>query len=404
MLMPLLAPGRRVREPATMPDLMQQVRPLRALELGVTWFESGAGGLERIYLDLLDALPGAGVEATGLVLGPDDVAARTDGRVQCFGRSGASLAERLWRVRGKGRAMLRSGRFDVLAAHFALFTMPLLDGLGDVPMVVHFHGPWADESAEEGGGPLAVRLKRMMERAVYRRAARIIVLSQSFGRLVQEQYGVPAHIIRQVPASVDVARFDTRATRAQARAQLGWPGDRRIILSVRRLARRMGLDALIAAMPQLVARQPDVLLMIAGRGYMAAALNAQVQALGLERHVRFLGFVPDADLPLAYRAAELNIVPSLALEGFGLTTVEALAAGTPSLVSSAGALPEVVRPLSPDLVFASLAPAEIAHTLLAALRGDIALPDAQACRSYVQSRFSAARSAAAVASVYREVV
>jgi glycosyltransferase involved in cell wall biosynthesis len=378
-------------------------RALSVLALGVNWFRPGSGGLDRVYADLMAALPAAGVATSGLVLGPPDVAELTGGRVQAFGRPGASLPERLWRARALAGGLAASGRFDLVAAHFALFALPALDRLRGLPLVVHFHGPWAEESAQEGAGGLSVAAKRAMERLVYRRAERVIVLSDAFAAVARDRYGVPAGRIRKVPGSVELDRFDLSLDRRQARERLGWPQDRRILLSVRRLARRMGLDRLVAAMAEVARAQPDVLLLIAGRGQQEAALRAQVAALGLAGHVRFLGFLPDAELPLAYRAAEINVVPTLALEGFGLTAAEALAAGTPSMVAPVGALPEVVGDLSPALIFRSGAPADFAAGLLGGLRGTAALPDAAACRAYVRARYGAAHAAAAVAAVYREV-
>jgi len=139
-------------------------RALSVLALGVNWFRPGSGGLDRVYADLMAALPAAGVATSGLVLGPPDVAELTGGRVQAFGRPGASLPERLWRARALAGGLAASGRFDLVAAHFALFALPALDRLRGLPLVVHFHGPWAEESAQEGAGGLSVAAKRAMER------------------------------------------------------------------------------------------------------------------------------------------------------------------------------------------------------------------------------------------------
>jgi len=373
---------------------------LRVLALGMRWFRPGSGGLDRVYADLMAALPGAGVAPAGLVLGPPDVAALTGGQVHAFGRPGALLPERLWRARTAVATLATDEKFDVVAAHFALFAWPALDRL-TLPLVVHFHGPWADEAAAEGAGRLAVAARWGIERAVYRRADLVIVLSDAFAAVARDRYGVAPSRIRKVPGRVDLDRFDLPLGRTEARARLGWPGERRILLAVRRLVRRMGLDRLLAAMPAVVRAEPAALLLIAGRGPQADALRARADALGLAAHVRFLGFLPDADLPLAYRAADLNVVPTRALEGFGLTAAEALAAGTPSLVAPVGALPDVVGDLSSALIFRSSAPADIAAGLIAALRGD-GLPDAAACRAYARARFDTARAAAAVAAVYRE--
>ncbi len=112
--------------------------------------------------------------------------------------------------------------------------------------------------------------------------------------------------------------------------------------------------------------------------------------------------MPDADLPLAYRAADINLLPSDVLEGFGLSAAEALAAGTPTMVTPVGGLPDVVRDLSPNLIFQSGASEHLAAGLSAALRGTIRLPDSETCRAYAASRFSLALCGRRVAEVYRE--
>jgi glycosyltransferase involved in cell wall biosynthesis len=104
-----------------------------------------------------------------------------------------------------------------------------------------------------------------------------------------------------------------------------------------------------------------------------------------------------------YRAADFNVVPTLALEGFGLTAVEALAAGTPSLVTPIGGLPETVRPLSPSLVFRSAEAADMAEGILGALSGSASIPTKEQCQRYAREHFSAELMAQRVAAVYREV-
>ena len=165
----------------------------------------------------------------------------------------------------------------------------------------------------------------------------------------------------------------------------------------------MGLEDLIQAMRPVAAAHPDALLLIGGKGHREAALRAEAAALGLDAHVRFLGFVADDDLPALYRAADLNLVPTVALEGFGLTTVEALAAGTPSMVTPVGGLPETMRPLSPDLVFEATGPAAIGRGLDRFLRGAFTVPDAETCRRAAR-RYEGGRIAAEIAAVYREAV
>jgi glycosyltransferase involved in cell wall biosynthesis len=97
-------------------------------------------------------------------------------------------------------------------------------------------------------------------------------------------------------------------------------------------------------------------------------------------------------------------VPTLSLEGFGLVAAEAIAAGTPSMVTPVGGLPEVVSALSAQLVFASCHPEAIAAGLLAALEGSIALPSESACRQFAMDHFSASLMARRTAAVYRQLL
>jgi glycosyltransferase involved in cell wall biosynthesis len=292
----------------------------------------------------------------------------------------------------------------MIVSHFALYTLPVLDMIKERPLVVHFHGPWADEGAVEGNRGLRYQAKRWVERQVYRRAARVIVLSAAFGALLAARYDVPPARIVVIPGGIDVARFAVRETRAEARARLGWPPARKIIVAVRRLVPRMGLENLIAAVAQLRAQVPDALLLIAGRGALQAQLAAQIAAGGLADHVRLLGFVSDEDLPFMYRAADISVVPTVALEGFGLIAAESLAAGTPCLVTPVGGLPEVVGGLSRDLVMASATAADMAAAIRAALLGEAALPDAAACRAHAAESFAWDLIARRVAAVYAEAM
>jgi glycosyltransferase involved in cell wall biosynthesis len=271
--------------------------------------------------------------------------------------------------------------------HFALYALPCLDLFGDRPLVVHFHGPWASEARAEGQRPALTKVKMVVERTVLRRASAFITLSQAFAGVLEQDYGVAADRIRVIPGGVDCDRYAIPESSDEARRRLGWPSDRPIVLAVRRLVRRMGLEDLIDATAELRSRVPDVLVHIGGSGPLTDELEARVRALGLEHSVRLLGRIPEPDLPLAYKAATLTVMPSLTLEGFGLVAVESLAAGTPVLVTPIGGLPEVLRVLAPELVLPATGVVALAQGLTAALTGAISLPDAERCSDYARARF-----------------
>jgi glycosyltransferase involved in cell wall biosynthesis len=378
---------------------------LHTLQIGKSWLpEQGGNGLDQMFFALSRHLPSVGVDVSGMVAGSADAVDRTADRTHAFAPDTAPLYRRLFRARTMGRGLCRRHDFDLIACHFALYGAPLLDTLLRTPTVIHFHGPWAAESAAEQEHALAVRLKALVETCVYRTGTRFVVLSEAFREVLCTQYGVSADRVRIVPGGVDADRFDVPGTARSARERLGWPTDRPIILSVRRLTRRMGLPNLIAALEHVSRKHPDALLYIAGKGPLRDELDEDIRARGLEDHVELLGFVPDEDLPYAYRAADVSVVPTTEHEGFGLITIESLAAGTPVLVTPVGGLPETVRGLSEDLVLPDASTESIQDALVQALDGTLPLPDPDACRQYTRSHFDWPVIARQVRTVYEEVL
>ncbi|ACK80565.1 glycosyltransferase family 4 protein [Acidithiobacillus ferrooxidans] len=376
---------------------------LRTLQLGMNAFSEYPGGLSRVHFELMRHLPDVGVECVGLVAGSAAVAEQSGGQVRAFAPANAPLWQRWQGVRREMATMTANFRPQLVVSHFAFYTYPVLRQI-KVPLVVHFQGPWADEGAVEGGRGAARIIKRSIETAVYRRARRLICLSQAFATLLVERYGVDPARVRIVPGGVDAGRFEGVPDPAVARERLGWPQDRPIVFAVRRLVRRMGLEDLIEAMVEVRRRVPDVLLLIGGRGPLQGELTARIEHLGLTDHVRLLGYLSDEALLLAYRAADITVVPTVALEGFGLIAAESLAAGTPTLVTPVGGLPEVVRDLSANLVLPSTGPRALTEGLSAALRGDMALPDTDACRAFARERYDWPNIAIQVRAVYEEAL
>ena len=377
---------------------------VRTLQLGMEWFPEKPGGLNRVYFELVKHLPLANVEVQGLVAGTSQVTQDSGGMIEGFAPRSESLIPRLLSVRRLAVPLLRSDPRLLVVSHFALYTAPVIDALAGHPMVVHFQGPWGLEGGAERQSRLSVYLKTEVERAVYRRASAFIVLSRPFGQILERRFGVPPDKIHVIPGGVDVSRFAIRESRAECRTTLGWPQDRPIVLAVRRLMRRMGLDDLVRATLRLRDRVPNVLVLIAGDGPVRGELERQVASLGLEQNVRLLGFVPDEDLPLAYRAADLTVVPTIALEGFGLIVPESLAAGTPCFVPPVGGLPEAVSGLSRSLVLRSAGADAIADALGDALTGVTPLPSARECVNYARKNYDWPVIAERVRLVYEEAM
>jgi glycosyltransferase involved in cell wall biosynthesis len=149
----------------------------------------------------------------------------------------------------------------------------------------------------------------------------------------------------------------------------------------------MGIDILLRAMSQLRERDRSIRLVVVGDGEMQLALERERDRLGLSAHVAFLGRVPDSDLLCWYQAADLFVLPTVAYEGFGMVTCEALACGTPVVGTRVGATSEILEGLDPDL----LAATPTADGLVAAIRQALnrAGPELRVrCRRYAESQLS----------------
>jgi glycosyltransferase involved in cell wall biosynthesis len=370
---------------------------LRVLQLGMTGTRERGGGLDVYFFNLLQALPPLGVRVRALVVG--DASGRDESAaLESFAPDDVGLLRRWSALR---RSVARSvAESDVVVSHFAPYAFPVLDRLRSRPHVVHFHGSWALEGASEGASPAVVAAKSLLERIVYARGARFIVLSRAYGQLLAERYRVDPDAISVIPGGVDLDWFHNDRPRTEVRRALGWPSDRPIVVTVRRLVRAKGIENLIDAIDALRRVIPDVLLVIAGTGPLEATFRAQVVARGLERWVHLAGFVDPHFLPAIYRAADVSIVPTTSLEGFGLVALEALACGTPALVTPVSGLPDTVNALDPALVLDGCDPQSLARGLGDALSGRIALPSEEACTRYARG-FGWPSIAERIANVYR---
>ncbi|MBI2439811.1 MAG: glycosyltransferase family 4 protein [Lentisphaerae bacterium] len=206
-------------------------------------------------------------------------------------------------------------------------------------------------------------LRFFIEHWVIRRCATVVVESRFMRARVMAKHRVSAERIGLIPAAADIGRFRPVADRLARRAQLGLPPDRPAIFTVRNLIPRMGLENLIKALAEPKIARENLLLLIGGEGPLRPHLERLIRTLKLEAKIVLKGFIPEDELAAYYQCADLVVMPSAALEGFGLVTVEALACGTPVLGTPVGAIPEILSQIDPRL----LAKGNDARSIAAAL-------------------------------------
>jgi mannosylfructose-phosphate synthase len=183
------------------------------------------------------------------------------------------------------------------------------------------------------------------ETLLYQTCEQIIGTTPDQLDMIVKDYGAPAEQVTMVPPGYDDNRFFpvSGATRAAIRQRLGFEG--RVVLAIGRLARNKGYDLLIDAFSVVATRVPDAMLRLAVGGSslndaeqkILDALKQQVSDLGLEERVHFDSFVADTDLADHYRAADVFVLSSR-YEPFGMTAIEAMACGTPTVITTHGGL------------------------------------------------------------------
>jgi glycosyltransferase involved in cell wall biosynthesis len=247
-----------------------------------------------------------------------------------------------------------------------------------------------------------VRVGHMWQYAMAQRADAVIVPSQATARDVTERLRIPLSRIRVIPEAVDpdfVAPPRDEGRRI-AREKLGIPG--RFVLYVGQFDPRKNMDGLLAAFAQAAGSDPELRLVVAGElGKLESHLRAALERTRapLER-VIVTGYLDDQTLAALYAGAECLLHAAL-LEGFGLTPLESLAAGTPVVGYRVGAVEEVVGdagilvdPAEPAALGEALASLLASETLAADLR------DRAASRAGL---FSWDRAAEETLGVYRSV-
>jgi len=360
------------------------------LLVGMGWFPHHPGGLERYIYELTHQLVANQDRIELCGVGLPAKSHNSSLKLTNLAAPESPIWQRLLSI----RTNFQKTRIDIPDAinlHFALYSFPIMHLLPKgVPVTFNFHGPWASESQEEvSARNISIFLKHwLIENTTYKQCDRFIVLSQAFGKILHQRYNIPWRKIHVIPGGVDIHHFQAKLSLSIARQKLNWPSDRPILFTSRRLVNRMGIDKLLLAINLIKPKIPDIWLAIAGRGHIQEVLQKQVQELGLEDNVKFLGFLPDEYLPLAYQSANLMIMPSQSFEGFGLAILESLACGTPVLCTPVGGMPEIMQKFAPDLITDSISAESIAEKIELAILGKISLPSREECRNYVTTNYN----------------
>jgi phosphatidyl-myo-inositol dimannoside synthase len=198
--------------------------------------------------------------------------------------------------------------------------------------------------------PTVDRWRRPLWRALQRQvleSASLVIANSDYTRLLVSKVAPDARV-EAIPLAVDPQRFTPR-DREAAKEKYGVSG-KHVICTVSRIYPYKGHDVVLRAIASLGPDERERLVyLVVGKGPYEHGLRKLATELGVESHVRWLGFVPEADLPEVYSASDLFVLctrdapEERSVEGFGLAFLEAQSCGTPVVGTRTGGIPAAIQ-------------------------------------------------------------
>lgn len=179
-------------------------------------------------------------------------------------------------------------------------------------------------------------------KGVLRRADKILVVSNATQKYVLS-LGISPKKIEVIHNGVDLSRFkNIVGAREKIRRKLKISKESIVVLTVRRLVFKNGIDTLIESAKTAIGKNKKLVFLVIGNGPDFKEVKSRVEQLKIADEFRLTGFVSDQDLPFHYNAADFFVLPSKSGEGLPLVILEAMASGLPVIATKVGGIPEVM--------------------------------------------------------------
>lgn len=183
--------------------------------------------------------------------------------------------------------------------------------------------------------------------------------------------------------------FFRQYSKKQAREYLNWPAEAKILFSMRSMTNpRYGLDIAIRAIAPILRISSNLYYALGGTGEYQQDFMRLAKTLSVANKVWFLGRISDDFLKRCYEAADLFILPTRALECFGLIVLESFAMGLPILSTDAAALSELLNPICPQMVVPAGNIQALTDKLRAYINGSLDVPSPKVMSEYLAQKYS----------------
>jgi glycosyltransferase involved in cell wall biosynthesis len=237
-------------------------------------------------------------------------------------------------------------------------------------------------------------------RETLKQADKIVVVSNATKDYVLS-LGAKSSRVEVLHNGVDLDRFKPLPKiKEEMRKKLGIPNDVKIVLTVRRIVYKNGVDTLIDAANIAVKKKQNLVVIVAGKGPDMASIQKQIEHMGLEKNIKLAGFVADQDLHAYYNIADLFVLPSKSGEGLPLVALEAMACGLPVIATNVGGINEIIVK-----GFGKLVPANNPEMLAKAIVefADVNRESGE-LRAIVEEKFGWDKNVARLIEIYEELI
>jgi glycosyltransferase involved in cell wall biosynthesis len=237
---------------------------------------------------------------------------------------------------------------------------------------------------------------------VLKEADKIIVVSNATKNYVLS-LGADPEKVRVIHNGVDLERFKPLSgVKEEMRRKLGIPKDASVVLTVRRLVYKNGIDTLLESAEIAVKNNPKLVFVVVGKGPDFEGVKEKIVQLGMQRKFRLTGFVPDEELPLYYNVADLFALPSKSGEGLPLVALEAMASGLPVVATNVGGTSEVMSEDYGKLVPPN-SPNSLAEAVLEFSRKDLSVLTKD-LRTMIEQKYSWDQNVEKLGKIYEELI
>ncbi len=233
-------------------------------------------------------------------------------------------------------------------------------------------------------------------------ADRIIAVSGATKEYVL-RLGAKPKKVEVVHNGVDLEKFKPMAKkREEMRRKLGIPSDAVVILTVRRLVYKNGVDTLIEGANIAVKKNPRIVFLAVGKGPDSESVKLRIHELGIEENFKLAGFVSDEDLPIYYNASDIFVLPSKSGEGLPLVALEAMACALPVIATDVGGIREILMEEYGKLVPPNQ-PELLAKAILDFAKQDFSSRKKE-LRSMMEDKYSWDKNVERLVEIYEELI